>query len=186
MKNTAFSIQKLVIAAVCLALCWVLPFLTGQIPEIGAMLSPMHLPVFLCGFLAGPALGAAVGFIAPLSRSLLFGMPPILAAAAMAVEMAAYGAISGALYRVLARPLGGSGGKKLARIYISLVAAQLIGRLFWGAARVVVLGLGDLPFSWSIFITTGFVEAIPGLIVQWVLVPIVVLALERAKLAPKS
>lgn len=182
-RRNAFSVRNLVVAAICLALCWVLPFLTGQIPEIGSMLSPMHLPVFLCGFLAGPMLGCVVGFIAPLTRSLMFGMPPILPATAMAFEMAAYGAISGALYLLLAKPLGGSTGKQIARIYVSLVAAQLVGRLIWGVARVVLLGLGDLPFSWTIFITTGFVEAIPGIIVQLVLVPIIVVALTKAKLA---
>ena len=185
-KRKAYPVRRLVTAAICLALCWVLPFLTGQIPEIGSMLSPMHLPVFLCGFIAGPVMGCAVGFIAPLTRSLMFTMPPILPATAMAFEMAAYGAISGALYILLAKPLGGSTGKLIARVYVSLIAAQLIGRLIWGAARVVLLGLGDLPFSWSVFITSGFVEAIPGIIVQLVLVPLIVVALVRAKLVPKS
>ena len=41
------SVKKLVFAALCLALCIVLPFLTGQIPQIGSMLSPMHIPVLL-------------------------------------------------------------------------------------------------------------------------------------------
>lgn len=185
-NRSSFAIRRLVIAAICLALCWVLPFLTGQIPEIGSMLSPMHLPVFLCGFLAGPVLGCAVGFVAPLTRSLMFAMPPILPAVAMAFEMAAYGAVCGALYVLLEKVLSGSNGRLVARIYVSLVAAQLVGRLIWGAARVVLLGLGDLPFSWMIFITSGFVEAIPGVVVQLVLVPIIVLALTKAKLVPKN
>ena len=62
MKNN--SVKKLVYSAICLALCLVLPFLTGQIPEVGSMLLPMHLPVLLCGFLCGGPWGAAVGFIA--------------------------------------------------------------------------------------------------------------------------
>ena len=55
---------KITYSAVCLALALVLPFLTGQIPQIGKMLSPMHIPVYLCGFLCGWPWGLAVGFIA--------------------------------------------------------------------------------------------------------------------------
>ena len=39
------TLKKLVFAALCLALCMVLPLLTGQIPQIGKALSPMHIPV---------------------------------------------------------------------------------------------------------------------------------------------
>ena len=109
-KNT----KKLCYAAVCLALAMVLPFLTGQIPQIGQALSPMHIPVFLCGFLCGWPWGLAVGFIAPLMRSVLFGMPAIFpGACAMAFELAAYGAVSGFLYRRLRPGVG--------RIYLSLL-----------------------------------------------------------------
>lgn len=187
-RNSSFGVRRLVIAAVCLALCWVLPFLTGQIPEIGSMLSPMHLPVLLCGFLAGPALGGVVGLVAPLTRSLMFGMPPILPATAMAFEMAAYGVVAGCAYILLLRMMNASAstGRRFAALYVSLVCAQIVGRLIWGAARVVLLGLGNLDFSWAIFITSGFVEAIPGIIVQLVLVPILVVALEKARLVPKN
>ena len=86
------SVVKLVVAALCLALCLVLPFITGQIREIGNMLCPMHLPVLLCGFLCGWPYGLAIGFIAPLLRSVLFGMPPLFPTAlAMAFELAGYG-----------------------------------------------------------------------------------------------
>ena len=44
-------LRSLIYAALCLALCLYLPFLTGQIPQIGKALSPMHIPVLLCGFL---------------------------------------------------------------------------------------------------------------------------------------
>ena len=54
-------IKKLTYSAICLALCLVLPFLTGQIPQIGSALCPMHLPVLLAGFLCGPWWAAAVG-----------------------------------------------------------------------------------------------------------------------------
>ena len=75
MKSTVT--RKLVFAALLLALAMVLPFLTGQIPQIGQALCPMHIPVLLCGFVCGPIYAMAVGFIAPLLRFALFGMPPI-------------------------------------------------------------------------------------------------------------
>ena len=46
-KRNAISVQMLVMSAICLALCLVLPFLTGQIPEISSKLCPMHIPVLL-------------------------------------------------------------------------------------------------------------------------------------------
>ena len=89
MNTNTIRIQKLVLAAICLALCLVLPFLTGQIPEIGSMLSPMHIPVLLCGFIAGPLWAAAIGLIAPVLRFMLFGMPPLFpTGAAMCLELA--------------------------------------------------------------------------------------------------
>ena len=95
-------VRDLTFAAICLALCMVLPFLTGQIPEVGSMLCPMHIPVLLAGFLCGPWWAMAVGAVAPLLRFFLFGMPPLFPTGlAMCFELAAYGLASGLLYRLL-------------------------------------------------------------------------------------
>ena len=112
MSNTASSnslqVRRLTYAALCLALAIVLPFLTGQIPEIGSALCPMHIPVLLCGFLCGWPWGLAVGFVAPLLRSVLFGMPPMFpGAVAMAFELAVYGGVSGFLYRKFPKTIPG-------------------------------------------------------------------------------
>lgn len=108
-----------------LSLAYILPNFTGNIPQIGNMLLPMHLPTILCGYLCGGPWGAAVGFIAPLMRSAILGMPPPFPTAiSMAVEMAVYGFVSGFLYRRLPKTLGG--------IYASLISAMLIGRVVWG------------------------------------------------------
>ena len=77
MTNTDRSVKNLVVAALMLALAYVLPNFTGNIPQIGSMLLPMHLPVLLCGFLCGGVWGAVVGFVAPLLRSVLVGVPPM-------------------------------------------------------------------------------------------------------------
>lgn len=173
------KVQKLTYAAVCLALALVLPFLTGQIPTVGKMLSPMHIPVFLCGFLCGWPWGLAVGFIAPLMRSLLFGMPALFpGACAMAFELAAYGAVSGFLYRRLRPGVG--------RIYLSLLIAMVCGRLVWGAARYVFAGLTGSSFPMSAFLAGAVTNAIPGIILHIVLVPLIILAMERARLVPNE
>jgi len=172
-NNLRTHIQKLVLAAACLALCMVLPFLTGQIPEIGSMLCPMHIPVLLCGFLCGPAWAAGIGAVAPLLRFALFGMPPVFpTGVAMCFELAVYGAVCGAMYQLLPR--------KAVNVYVSLITAMLCGRIVWGAVSLVLSGVTGSPFTWSVFFSGAFTSALPGLILHILLIPIVVLALQRA------
>ena len=164
--------RNLVYAAVCLALALVLPFLTGQIPQIGKMLSPMHIPVFLCGFLCGWQWGLFVGLVAPILRSLLFGMPAFFpGACAMSIELATYGLLSGLLYSLLPR-------KKWA-VIVSLVIAMLGGRAVWGLARYVFAGLQGSSFPMSAFVAGAFTNAIPGILLHLILVPVIVYALEK-------
>lgn len=171
MKKT--NTLKLTYAAVCLALALVLPFLTGQIPQIGQMLSPMHIPVFLCGFLCGWPWGLAVGFIAPLLRSALFGMPVMFPmGVSMAFELAAYGAIAGALYKHLP--------KTVKNLYLALVAAMIGGRLLWGGMRFLLAGLTSSSFPFSAFLAGAVTNAVPGIILQLILIPLLVAALKRA------
>lgn len=168
------QLRQLVLAGFCLALCLVLPFLTGQIPQIGGALSPMHIPVLLCGFLCGWRYGAAVGFIAPLLRFLLFGMPPIYPTGiAMAFELAAYGLATGLLYRRMKSPAG---------VYASLILAMLAGRVVWGIVRVVLSGVSGSAFTWAMFLSGAFINAIPGIVCHIALIPLIVLGLRRAKL----
>lgn len=166
------KLYRMILAAMFLALALVLPFLTGQIPQIGSALCPMHIPVLLCGFFCGPWYALAVGFIAPLMRFALFGMPPIMPTGiAMCFELAAYGLVAGLLYRWLP--------KSRVNIYVSLIGAMIIGRVVWGAARVVLYGLGKSQFGWAAFMSGAFINAIPGIIVQIVLIPVLVMTLEK-------
>ena len=166
-------IMRLALSAMLLAIGLVLPFLTGQIPEIGSMLSPMHIPVLLCGFICGPAWAAVVGAIAPLLRFALFGMPPLFPmGVAMCVELATYGAVSGALYHLLPR--------KPIHVYVSLIIAMLAGRIVWGIVRVVLSGVSGAAFTWAAFMAGAFTQAIPGIILHIVLIPVIVLALQKA------
>lgn len=167
------NVRNVVNAALCLALCMVLPFLTGQIPQIGSALSPMHIPALLCGFICGWPYGLIVGFAAPLLRFMLFGMPPLFpTGTAMAFELAAYGAASGILYKKLPRTLP--------CIYISLIGAMLAGRIVWGAAMTVIAGVSQVQFSFQAFLAGAFLNAVPGIICHLILIPVIIVALQKA------
>ncbi len=171
-------VRRLIFAAVCLALCMVLPSLTGHIPQIGSALCPMHIPVLLAGFLCGPWWAMVVGAAAPLLSFVLFGRPPIFPTGiAMCFELAVYGLVSGLLYAHLP--------KKTVNIYISLVSAMLAGRVVWGIVRVILSGVSGEAFTWAAFMAGAFMNAIPGIIVHILLIPAVVVALEKAELLEK-
>lgn len=171
MSSKRDYLVRLATAAMLLAVAFLLPFLTGQIPKFGNMLCPMHLPVLLCGFFCGPILGAVVGVSAPLLRSLTLGMPPLFpTATAMAFELAAYGALSGLLYRLLRKKRWG--------VYVALAGAMLGGRAVWGLISAILYGIDGSPFGFGIFFTQAFLNAIPGIVLQIVLIPLLVLTLE--------
>lgn len=166
------NIRKLSISAMLLALAFVLPFFTGQIPEIGAMLCPMHIPVIICGFVCGAPWGLLVGIVAPLLRSVIMGMPQLFPTAlAMAFELGTYGFIVGLLFKKLP--------KKNKNIYFSLIASMLVGRVVWGVVTFVLMGLDIEKFGFSVFFAGAVMNAIPGIILQIVLIPIVIILLEK-------
>lgn len=179
-KNSYVSVRHLTFSAVFLALALALPFLTGQIPQIGNMLLPMHLPVLLCGLVCGWPWGLAVGFVAPLLRFSLFGAPTIYPIGlAMAFELATYGAVAGALYFRLPK-------KKAGALYAALLTAMVAGRLIWGAVRFVMAGLAGSEFPLSAFWAGAVAGALPGIAIQLILIPTLVLALQRAGLTPQE
>ena len=172
---TSMQVRKMTYAALFLAIAMVLPFVTGQIPEIGSMLCPMHIPALLCGFMCGWPWGLAVGFIAPLLRSVIFGMPAMFpGAVAMAFELAAYGGLAGLLYRLLPR--------KEWSVYAVLVISMIAGRIVWGIARVVLAGLSGSSFTWALFLAGAVTNAIPGIIMHLILIPVLVIVMDRAGL----
>ena len=166
--------RSLVLAALFLALAFVLPMITGHVPQVGNMLCPMHFPILLCGFVLGGPWGLAVGFIAPLVRSVLFGMPPMFPIAiAMAFELAAYGLVSGVLWHKVKHTVP--------MMYASLVTAMVAGRLVWGAVRFVLAGLTGSSFPFSAFLSGALLTAVPGIVAQLVLIPLILIALQKAK-----
>ena len=173
---SSLQVRKMTYAALYLAIAMVLPFITGQIPEIGSMLCPMHIPALLCGFMCGWPWGIAVGFTAPLLRSVVFGMPAMFpGAVAMAFELAVYGGTAGILYRVLR-------GKKRA-VYAVLAISMIAGRIVWGIVRGILAGLSGNSFTWAMFIAGAVTNAIPGIIMHLALVPVLVMLMDRAGLA---
>lgn len=162
------KVKLLVLSSMFFGLGLVLPLFTGQIPKIGNMLLPMHIPVLLCGFICGWRYGAVVGFFLPLVRSLIFGMPLFFPnAVGMAFELLTYGLLSGLLYE--------KSKHTVKSLCISLAVTVICGRLVWAAAQVFMLGLGEDGFSFALFVTKGFVNAFPGLILQFVLIPAITL-----------
>ncbi len=165
--------RELVMSSVCMAFCLVLPFLTGQIPEIGSALSPMHIPVLLCGFICGWQYGLVVGLIAPLLRFFLFGMPPLFpTGVAMAFELATYGAVTGLLYKKV--------HNKISHTYIVLIIAMLTGRIVWGTVMLILSGITQTLFTWKMFAAGAFVTALPGIMCHILIIPPIVLALKKA------
>ena len=161
-----------------MALGQVLPFFTGQIPQIGKMLLPMHIPILLCGFICGWRYGAAVGFLTPLLRSAMFGMPVFFPTAiSMAFELMTYGFVSGFLY-------GNSRWKCMRALYRSMIIAMVSGRVVWGIAQMALLGIGEGKFTLQIFLAGAFFNAIPGIILQLIAIPAIMLALNKTGLVP--
>lgn len=179
MNKTHNTLLRLLYAAVCLALAYVLPFLTANNPQLGNVLCLMHIPVLLCGILCGWPYGLAVGFCAPLLRSLTIGMPPMpLVAVPMAFELAAYGLAAGLCYRLLP--------KKFGWLYVTLPVAMLFGRIVFGVAKYLVMMANGNAYTFTAFLTAAFVTAVPGMLLQLVLIPPLVLALKKAGLVPNG
>lgn len=159
------NIKKLIFSAIFIAFGVVLPFITGQIKEIGDTLLPMHIPVMLCGLVCGPVYGLAVGFILPLFRAVTVGMPPIYPNAIwMAVELATYGFVIGFLYFSYYK-------KQTWWLYSCLIISMICGRVSWGITKALLLGVVGKAFTLEAFITGGVIDSFPGIVLQLVLIP---------------
>ena len=180
-SNITYS-RKMVFSAMFLAIALLLPFLTGQIPQIGGMLCPMHLPVLLAGFVCGPFWGGAVGLVCPLLRHMLFSMPPLMTAIAMTAELCAYGFLAGFFHRITKKLFS---DKSVLAVYIALLLAMIGGRVVWGLASAVLMLAGQTEFSIGVFFASGFVQAWPGILLQLVLIPPLYKVLVKLGLADK-
>ena len=181
MRKQSRGIKKLVLSAMFMAIGLVLPFITGQIQQIGSMLLPMHIPVLFCGLICGWQYGAVVGFVLPLLRYVLFGMPPIFpTGVSMSFELAVYGAVIGLIMQQLSKRNTNDSGKNYVRnLYLALIGAMLAGRIVWGLVRFILARATMQPFTMEMFMAGAFLTAIPGIIVQLILIPGIMAALKR-------
>lgn len=170
MKKT----KNLIIAGLCVALAIVLPIAFHSIPNAGTIFLPMHIPVLLCGLICGPVYGLACGILAPLISSFATAMPPVAILPGMLCELAVYGLVSGLLTRIIKTKY------KMLNLYLSLAGAMLCGRIVGGALNALIFRAGN--YSMQIWLTSSFITAIPGIIIQLIVIPLVVITLRRARL----
>ena len=173
--RTRNSIKNMTMAAVCVALCVVLPIAFHSIPDAGSVFLPMHIPVLICGMICGWPYGFLCGLVGPLLSSALTGMPPIAFLPGMMVEGAAYGMVSGLMLKYVHTK------STYADLYIALVTAMLAGRVVSGIAKALIFTPGLAMSAW---ITASFVTALPGILIQLVFLPSVVFTLMKAKVIP--
>ena len=170
------TLRRLVLSAMFMAIGLVLPFFTGQIQQIGNMLLPMHIPVLLCGLICGWQYGALIGAILPLLRFALFSMPVLYPnGLAMSVELCIYGLAIGFIYGMFKK-------QGLIPVYISLIVAMILGRMVWGGSMTVLLSMKDNVFTASAFLAGAVLNAIPGIILQLLLIPAIMSSLHATGL----
>lgn len=175
--NTLSSVKKICITAVCIALCCVLPMAFHSV-GLGSTFSPMHIPVLLCGLVCGGTYGMLCGCIGPILSSVLTSMPGPTMLVSMVPELMAYGLVSGLLMRYVRT------GKALADLYISLSATMIAGRIVGGIAKALFyMGTGE-AFTLAAWATGYFATSLPGIICHLVVIPVLVLMLQKAKLIP--
>lgn len=168
------STKRLILAALCVALGVVLPIVFHSIANAGSIFLPMHIPVLLCGLICGWLFGLACGIATPLLSSLITGMPPVAFLPSMLCELAVYGLVSGLLMRWIKTK------RLVLDLYLSLIGAMLAGRLVFGLLNALVFRAG--AYSLPVWTAAAFVTALPGIVIQLVIVPMLVLALKKAKL----
>lgn len=174
--NKRTSVQRITICAACIALCYILPVALHPF-SLGTLLSPIHIPVLLCGLVCGGGYGIVCGIAGPVLSSLLSGMPPAAMLVTMIPELAVYGLVAGLAMRLIRT------GSGLADIYISLTIAMLLGRIVGGIAKALFYTGGE-AFGLGIWVTTYFVGTLPGIICHLILIPLLVFTLTKAKVIP--
>lgn len=175
--NQLTPVKKISLGAMCIALCYVLPIAFHAI-GLGSVLSPMHIPVLLCGIVCGGGWGAICGILGPCLSSLLSSMPPLMMLPRMIPELLVYGLVAGLCMKRVRT------GNTAADTYISLGTAMIAGRVAGGIATAIFNMVTSGVYSLELWITSYVVESVPGIIAHLILVPLLVLTLEKAKVIP--
>lgn len=202
--------KQLVVTAMLIALCVLLPMAFHSIPRAGSILMPMHIPVLLAGLICGWKFGLVAGLAGPLLSSTITGMPPAGIVPIMMIELGTYGLVAGILMHFVRTK------RASFDLYVSLISAMLIGRVIAGIAqftfffggslfgrRLIERGpeygeyvynaygyagwVPEMVYSFypiGMWVTSYFVTSLPGLVIQLAFIPAVVMALERERLIP--
>lgn len=175
MKNTKSILQTSMMIAVGIAIVSVLKNFGGQ--TILKLFSPMHFPVILAGFAIGPIGGLLCGILTPMLSHLLNGMPDIMTAIGMVFELGTYGLLCGLGMKVIKKPLS------TPKIYMILICAMLVGRIVGGLVKGFILMPNE--YNFDIWFKAYFIGTYPAIIVDLLLIPIIVKALDKAGLISK-
>lgn len=163
--------RKITLTGIFLALAILLPFVTGQIPEFGKMLTPMHFPVIIGSLFVGPIYGLIIGVVSPILRQLLFGMPPFPMSVMMAIELGAYGLLTGLVFTKLKQVVK----NEIVSIYSALLIAMVVGRVLFALSLMMFTGANNFLVVFFGTFTGSFI----GILLQLVLIPILYLRLNK-------
>lgn len=166
--------RQLVLTALFIAIGVILPQAFHAIPNAGSIFLPMHIPVLVSGYAVGPLFGLLCGILTPILSHFIFGMPPTPMLGQMICELGVYGLMTGVLNRTIKTRNG------LVKNYLVLIGAMLCGRLTYGILNALVFRAGN--YSLQAWTAAAFVTALPGIIIQLLLIPVLVDRLKKAKL----
>lgn len=166
--------KRTVLSALLIATGVALPLAFHSIPNAGMIFLPMHIPVLLCGLICGFPYGLACGIITPLLSGLMTGMPPAAMLPSMLCELAVYGAVSSALTRYVRVK------NRYAGIYLALTGAMLSGRIVSGVLNALIFRTGN--YSLQIWVASAFITALPGVVIQLLLIPAIMTTLRKVNL----
>lgn len=163
--------KRLTIASMFLAIGIILPQAFHVIPNAGNIILPMHIPVLICGFLCGPIYGLIVGLLTPVVSHLIFSMPPVIMLGQMIVELSLYGLLTGIFNKYL------NISNEILKNYLSLVFSMLIARIVYGVFNSLLFRAGS--YSLTIWVSSAFITALPGIVIQLLIIPVLVKTLNK-------
>ena len=171
------TVKKMCICAFLTAMCYVLPQAFHVLP-LGSVLSPMHIPVLLCGLMCGWPYGLACGVIGPALSTLLTSMPPAAKLVTMIPELCVYGLVAGLGMKFIRT------GRTLLDLYCALLPALLLGRVAGGIAKVLFYLSTAESYTFALWVSSYITGTLPAIVLQLVLLPALVWGLMRAGLIP--
>jgi len=176
MSRAEFT-KKLVYTATFVAFGILFPMVFHSLgPTAGRIILPMHIPVLLCGIICGWPFGIACGLLSAGLSHLFTQMPPMAMLPSMLCELTIYGGVSGLLFHFVRTK------NTVLDLYIVLISSMLLGRAAYGVLNALIFNVG--AYSFSIWVTAAFVTSLPGIIIQILLIPSLVLTFEKLKLIP--